>query len=277
VVATASSYRQRSHFQAQDVLESGLATAQQDNGWLARSLATGKREGLAIARSLPLSLRGQTQASTWYPSRLPDADDDLYERLMSLYEAHPQLQTSLQNAMATQDLSGQTLKNKKQENFTQLCRYGAKLLKANGGPDCATLELNGWDTHNNLAPRLNHKFKQLDQGLGALKEELGDLWGTTLIAVASEFGRTVAVNGSRGTDHGTASALFLAGGAIKGGRILGQWPGLAKADQYQGRDLRPTSDTHQWLGSALSQHWDLNEQQFQQIFPNQTPISMPLI
>jgi uncharacterized protein (DUF1501 family) len=124
---------------------------------------------------------------------------------------------------------------------------------------------------------LDAQFKELDSGLAAMRTALGDDWKNTAIVIATEFGRTAAMNGTNGTDHGTASALFIAGGAIAGGKVLGEWPGLANAQLYEGRDLRPTSDMRSWVSTVLHQHWGLSAKQLQTIFPNVSLATQPLI
>jgi len=129
------------------------------------------------------------------------------------------------------------------------------------------LEMGGWDTHNSQVNRLNNQFKELDKGLAALKAELGPQWQYTVVVIATEFGRTVSVNGTQGTDHGTASAVFVAGGAVNGGRVAGEWPGLAPQQLYQNRDLKPTSDIRHYLSMILTQHWGLAPPQLDAVFP----------
>lgn len=267
VVAVSTPYRQRSHFDAQDLLESGLSTSDPDNGWLARAAAERGREGLAIARSVPVSLRGKADTRTWYPSNLPETNDDLINRLMGLYEQDTVLRDRLGQALQTESML-ENERGGKRAQFGSLASAAARLLKAEQAPCCAMLEMGGWDTHNNLVPRLGKQFEQLDAGLQALHTELGKQWDNTLVIVATEFGRTVKANGTKGSDHGTASCLMLLGGAVKGGRVLGQWPGLASGALFEGRDLQPTSDTFSWIGAALRQHWQLSADAVQRIFPD---------
>lgn len=289
VVAVASSYRARSHFDAQDQLESGLTTTDHNDGWLARAfeqyqnkLEQNQSEAIAIARSVPLSLRGVSRSAsntatvkTLYPSVLPDADADLYERLEYLYRDKPELQARLQAGLNARDMLSDESKKSKQPKFPQLAKMCGELLAQREYASCAMLEMGGWDTHNAQASRLNRQFKALDTGLAALKTGLGEAWDNTLVVIATEFGRTVAMNGTGGTDHGTGSALLLAGGKLNGGSVLGQWPGLAPEQLYQGRDLQPTSDIRNWLAALLQQHWQLNAGDIAKVFPElevDTPI-----
>jgi uncharacterized protein (DUF1501 family) len=267
VVAVASPYRERSHFDAQDILEAGQMPVTHENGWLARALHAYRGDAVAIARSVPISLRGNSKALTWYPSNLPDAEGDLYERLMQLYEYDQSLHQRLQEGIHTRNNLSMSGENVNKPKFANLAESCGKLLAGSAQTHCAMLEMGGWDTHNAQAQRLDTQFKELDAGLAALRAALGEDWKNTAIVIATEFGRTAAVNGTNGTDHGTASALFLAGGAIAGGKVLGEWPGLAKAQLYEGRDLRPTSDMRSWVSTVLNQHWGLSAKQLHTIFP----------
>ncbi len=276
VVAVASPYRERSHFDAQDILESGQMPVNNDNGWLARAVNFYRGDAIAIARSVPISLRGNHKALTWYPSNLPEAEGDLHERLMQLYEGDASLHQRLQEGINTRNMA-MDANNAARPKFANLTESCGKLLAGNAHTHAAMLELGGWDTHNALVPRLEQQFKELNAGLAALRTALGADWNNTVIAIATEFGRTVAVNGTGGTDHGTASALFLTGGAIKGGKVLGEWPGLSKEELYDGRDLRPTSDIRSWIGAVLAQHWGLTTQQLNSVFPNVTAAEKQLV
>ncbi len=277
VVAVASPYRERSHFAAQDVLESGQSPANAENGWLARALAgsgLSGNTGVAIARSVPVVLRGDQTAQTWYPSALPPADQDLYQRLLALYAEDEALQLRLQEGMATRlamDMTPPASGELRHPSFASLGRACGEMLAENPALRGATLEMGGWDTHNQQIARLTQQFRQLDAGLAALRTGLGGAWSSTVIAIGTEFGRTVASNGTGGTDHGTASVMFLAGGALSGGKVLGDWPGLAYASLHQRRDLRPTSDVREWLGGALQLAWGLDDAALQRVFPGVRP------
>ena len=277
VVAVASPYRSRSHFDGQDVLESGLTVANHDSGWLGRALEVSAGQGLAMAHSLPVSMRGQGHVSTWFPSRFRVAEDDLYNQLFKLYESDDALRMRLEQGLQTRAMAEGAMSGNRKAHFEALAKAAGMLLKGDNTPDALMLEMGGWDTHENEVFRLNRQLKQLDDGLGALKKELGSVWNDTLVVVATEFGRTVKVNGTMGTDHGTGSALFLAGGAVKGGRVLGDWPGLKSSELYEGRDLMPTSDVRRWIGTALQQHWKMSDQHIASVFPDLSFDQTPLI
>jgi len=272
ISAVYSGFNKRSHFDGQDYLESGLAAPDLENGWLARAIQVKNKQAISISQSTPISLRGaQQQAKTWFPSYLPDAETETYQALQTLYQDNPLLLSRLQEGLAVDALlAEQSVINKNKGNFINLSRSCGQLL-AEKGTDCAMLTLGGWDSHKAQAGQLKRQLSLLDKGLQALKVALAEQWNNTLVIVATEFGRTVRENGTRGTDHGTASALFLAGGKVNGGQVLGQWPGLADDQLYQQRDLQPTSNSFDWIAAALQQHWQLNQQQIKHVFPSHTP------
>jgi uncharacterized protein (DUF1501 family) len=130
-------------------------------------------------------------------------------------------------------------------------------MLAADGSRIAMIETNGWDTHSAQRGRLTTQLRDLDQLLAALKTGLGADWANTLVVVATEFGRTARPNGTGGTDHGQASAAMLLGGAVAGGKVVADWPGLANAALYEGRDLKPTTDLDALIAGALAQHFGL--------------------
>ena len=282
VHAVATPYRSRSHFDAQDVLETGGDTVfGVSDGWLNRSLdalarQTGKQlSGLGIGPALPLVLRGPAETTTWAPAVMPTVDDDTTQRLMDLYAKDPLLGPALAEAIATDDLlgsDGMRARGRTAQQPATLMTAAAKLLTAEGGADVAVVSLDGWDTHANQGARtgsLANKLAGLDEGLAALKQALGPSWRDTAVIVATEFGRTVSVNGTRGTDHGTGGVAFILGGAVRGGRFHGGWPGLAQAALFQGRDLAPTNDLRSVFKGVLMGLWGLDSRVLaQDVFPN---------
>jgi uncharacterized protein (DUF1501 family) len=283
IVAVSSGYAKRSHFDGQDFLESGKGEIDHDSGWLARAIEVKSKSALAIARSTPISLRSSLvrseQVNTWYPSKFKSADEDIYAALNELYKNDTALKENLTSALKVKGLVAENAEgNKKQKGkFVDLAKSCAKLITAEQGVDCAMLELGGWDTHNNQSNRLSRKLTELDTGLAELKAGLGDEWQNTVVIIGTEFGRTAKENGTGGTDHGTASALFLAGGAVNGGKVKGRWPGLEPDELFQQRDLMPTSNSFSWMASVLSQHWQFSEQELQQVFPQVKAYSDSLI
>lgn len=277
IVATESGAQTRSHFRAQDILESGYKFSKNNSGWLNRAVKAYQGDSLAVSHSLPISLRGDHPSQTWYPDNFVQSTDDLYQRLQYLYEYDPELYESLNMGLNTKAQLGDVSSEKKFRQFSKLALSCGKLMHARNGPDCSMLELSGWDTHQQQSSRLHRKFTQLDQGIDSLKEGLADDWENTVVIIATEFGRTVAENGTGGTDHGTASTLFLAGGAVHGGRVEGKWPGLEKEKLFEGRDLASTSDTREWIAAVLKQHWHLSNFDISNVFPDINPINKRLI
>jgi uncharacterized protein (DUF1501 family) len=279
IVAVSSGYERRSHFDGQDFLESGLGEIDFDSGWLGRAIEQKNKRALAVARSTPISLRNSDQVNTWYPSNLKNADDDIYSALAKLYKNDEQLGDALSKGLEVRGMvaNNKSKAQKQKGNFVSLTKACAKLMVGEQGVDCAMLELGGWDTHNNQGSRLQKKLSELDTGLDQLKLGLADEWKNTVVVIATEFGRTAKENGTGGTDHGTGSALFLAGGAIKGGEVQGTWPGLKPDTLFEQRDLMPTSNTFAWIGNVLSKHWGLSEQELKQVFPHINAYNEPLL
>ena len=240
VPACASPYRERSHFDAQDVLETGAAEVfGASDGWLGRALtalpADLKREAVAISGSLPLVLRGSASATSWAPSFAPSASEDTLNRLMDLYAGDALLGPALASAIETNAIASASgmdgMGGKARRNgpgaYKGLAEAAARLLSAEGGPAAAVLSFDGWDTHANQGGangQLALRLAGLDVALRELRNGLGAHWPKTVVAVVTEFGRTVAENGTGGTDHGTGSAAFLLGGAVSGGKFGGDWP-----------------------------------------------------
>ena len=266
--AVASPCRERSHFDAQNVLENGTATPYgRDAGWLNEALAAAGAGGVALGSSVPLVLRGPARVASWSPSRLPAPDADLLERLARLYAEDPVLAAPF---AAARDSQGMVAGGGGQGPLALVRAAGAFLAKAEG-PRVATIDFGGWDSHANQVGEfspLTRNLKQLDRGVAALKESLGPAWRRTAVLMVTEFGRTVAPNGSRGTDHGTAGAAFVLGGAVRGGRVVAQWPGLGERDLYEGRDLRPTLDLRALFKAALAAQLGVGESALEtQVFP----------
>ncbi len=264
-------YRERSHFDAQQVLESGgVRPYELTTGWLGRALAPSAAKSLALNTSVPLVLRGPGAVDTWAPSALPDPSADLIARLERLYGNDAALATALQRAKALHfdgampsdmnTINGKAMGSTgRGGNFTLLSQRATEFLAQPNGPQAAVLELGGFDSHanqSNLNGALSNTLRQLDAGLSALREGLlaSGTWARTVVVVATEFGREVAVNGTLGTDHGSGGAAFVLGGAVKGGRVIADWPGLAKRDRFEGRDLRITTDLRAVLRGVLADH-----------------------
>jgi uncharacterized protein (DUF1501 family) len=297
--AISSPYRERSHFDGQDVLESGFIQPHAvQTGWLNRALASmqgqSKELGVALGQNIPLVMRGPAPVTSWSPSKLPALDEDTLERITDLYAGDPLLASRLADALAADAIAGEssmdgtslgsgeapavtlavaangraptmqtnaagspTTQGAKPGRYVELVRAVAGFLRRPDGPQVAVFDTTGWDTHANeggAEGQLAGRLAALDAGLRILKEELGPTWTNTAVVLATEFGRTAATNGTRGTDHGTATAAFLLGGAVQGGRVIADWPGLSSRALYQGRDLKPTADLRSLLKGVLSEH-----------------------
>ena len=275
VHAVASPYRSRSHFDGQDVLENGGArVGAARDGWLNRAIAPlggslGHEIAIALAQNTPLVLRGDTSVTSWSPSQLPDASDETIARLQDLYAEDEFFATRLAQALKAQSIAsgmggmGATGRRGNDVAFLKtMMASTARFLTAADGPRIAVLEAGGWDTHANQGASsgaLARRLAGLDSGLSALRAGLGEAWDYTVVAIVTEFGRTVRVNGTRGTDHGTATAAILTGGAVNGGRVIADWPGLAANNLYQGRDLQPTSDLRSLFKGVLVEHLSVPE------------------
>ncbi len=272
VHAVASPYRDRSHFDGQDVLESGATSVGKlRDGWLNRALAAlggsiGNETAIAMAQNTPLVLRGDNSVTSWAPSQLPDTGDSTVHRLQDLYADDAFFATRLAQALKSQEIAGNMGSSRRRgneaEQFRLMMRSTARFLTAENGPQIAVLEIGGWDTHANqgsVSGALANRFSILDGGLTALRESLGAAWSDTVVAVVTEFGRTVKVNGTRGTDHGTATAALLVGGAVNGGHVIADWPGLKDSALQDGRDLKPTTDLRSVFKGVLAEHLLLPE------------------
>jgi uncharacterized protein (DUF1501 family) len=262
--AAASPYRERSHFSAQDTLENGTnsATGARD-GWLARTLPLVRPEGaIAIAEAIPYLLRGGPNVTAWAPSSRKAVDEDTMSRLQMLYAEDPLLSSALEEALQADALAGDTATAHKggppPDRFRTQMEAAARFLLQPTGPRVAVVNFGGWDTHAIQNSRLHQLLARLDNGMDGLRTGLGEAWRHTAVLVVTEFGRTVAINGTGGTDHGTAGIAFLAGGAINGGRVIADWPGLARASQLDGRDLRPTTDLRAVAKGVLADHMKLS-------------------
>ncbi len=271
VVAVAPPYRERSHFDAQDCLENGTGTpGGSHTGWLNRCVgAMGGAEGLAIASVMPLSLRGPAPARTWSPPLPQAVDPRLLERLAPLYAADPELATAFEQVAAgsLDAMAGES--RRVRGRLPDLAGVAARFLAAARGPRVGFVEDSGWDTHGSQARVLGRKLAELDAALEAFHDAARAVWPSTVVVVLTEFGRTVAINGTGGTDHGTGGLALLAGGPVAGGRIGGDWPGLGVRSLYEGRDLRPTGDLRGLLKGVLGQHLRVSEAALEtQVFPD---------
>jgi uncharacterized protein (DUF1501 family) len=290
VHAVATPYRERSHFDGQDVLESGLAApGAADTGWLNRALGAidpggrinpndsnaGGRKAFAVGPVTPLVVRGPAPVLSWTPPRLEPATDDTLMRLLELYR-----HTDVEMARALEERIGLAAIARAggmdmapgqarpagaaqvRAYFAESAGSAARFMARPDGPRVGAIAFDGWDTHANegaVNGRLAALLGALDGAIAALETGMGQAWRDTVVAVVTEFGRTARINGSDGTDHGTGTIALLAGGAVKGGRVIADWPGLKAADLHEKRDLRPTTDLRAVLKGVLREHLRLPE------------------
>jgi uncharacterized protein (DUF1501 family) len=272
VHAAGNGYHTRSHFDAQDLMESGLAAkGNESDGWLNRALALmradGGRLGLAVGGAVPRILRGKVQVASWEPQNIAAASPDFLAALRALYRDDALFGPALAAGLKAQDFSAGVLGDAEMHaqrgygpgGFRVLAEAAGKLLAAADGPRVAALDMGGWDTHVNQGAatgRLAQTLAGLADGLDAFVKALGPAWRKTVLVAVTEFGRTVAPNGNNGTDHGSASVLLVLGGAVKGGRVYGDWPGLDRLEED--RDLRVATDARSVMKGILRDHYGLD-------------------
>lgn len=296
--AACHGYRDRSHFDAQDAFDRGTIDKGVRDGWLNRTLAamppraTGDR-AMAIGATPPLSMRGDAVISSWVPAEGEGLDPDTLRRLAELYRPDQDLGPNFEKGFKAEAM-GRTLTEGERDQLTSAqargfiaqARAAAGFLKDPAGPRLITLDYGNWDSHatqnvrfmpgqtsaGGFQGRFAEYYIGLDRGLAALRDGLGQEWANTVVMVVTEFGRTVRINGNRGTDHGTGGAAFLAGGAVKGGRIIADWPGLAPAQLFQDRDLRTTLDLRALCKGVLREHLAIGDGAIDGIFPQSREI-----
>jgi uncharacterized protein (DUF1501 family) len=285
VHAAATPYRERSHFDGQDVLESGFPRpAKVESGWLNRALGTleageraqspNGRRTFAVGPVTPLVVRGPAPVFSWAPPRLPPVADETTMRLLDLYRhTDPELAQVMEDRMGLAPLAPPRPTGVRPQDmgpavqlgniniikayFSEVAGAAGKVLANTDGPRVGALALDGWDTHANegaVTGRLSNLLGALDGALAAVEQNMGPAWQETVVALITEFGRTARINGTDGTDHGTGTVALLVGGALKGGRVIADWPGLKEADLLDKRDLKPTTDLRAVLKGVLKDH-----------------------
>jgi uncharacterized protein (DUF1501 family) len=279
--AAATAYRERSHFDGQDVLESGvLVPHAAQTGWLNRALAAQTNaagraapRGVALGSNVPLMLRGPAAVASWAPAQLAALDEDTLQRIADLYSHDPLLSQRLGDAQSANSMAGEDSSAAPaggNNRYAQVIRATAGFLANEAGPRVAVFDTTGWDTHageGGARGALGNRFGALDGALRDLKTQLGPTWRHTAVLLVTEFGRTAAVNGTGGSDHGTGTAAFLLGGAVHGGRVISDWPGLTAADLYQQRDVRPTLDMRAVFKGTLEEHMGVAAASLDAVFP----------
>ncbi|MHB8283305.1 MAG: DUF1501 domain-containing protein [Caulobacteraceae bacterium] len=286
VPAAAIPQRIRSHFEAQDLLESGgeqLYGA--TTGWLNRALSalTPDRRvtAISIGAQEPLVLRGPTAVQSWSPGGHEVGDlSRVKATLADLYQADPVLGPALASGLETEARARTMTSDQAQARDVRgFAITAGKFLSSDGGPSVAVLSLDGFDTHANQGAAnglLAARLTSLDDAVAGLKEGLGPSWSQTVVLAVTEFGRTAHVNGTGGTDHGTASTMILAGGALKPGGLIGDWPTLAPAKLFENRDLAPTLDVRQVFKTALMDHLGVDRRSLDTIVFPDSAIAPPI-
>lgn len=274
VHAVASRYRDRSHFDGQNILESGgMRPYQRKDGWLNRLVGLipeTDASGIAISQTIPLALQGPNNSSSYAPSRLPDASDGYMQRISNLYMNDPRLHMLWEESVSTREVAEGMEGGGNMRRASDVAALTARMLSAEDGARIAMVETNGWDTHFGQRQRLRRELGNLDTFIASLKGELGPIWNDTMVIVATEFGRTAAVNGTGGTDHGTGSAALMYGGSLGGGIVMGDWPGLRQSDLYQGRDLKPTAGLETVIATSVASHFALDPERTKRVlYPDQ--------
>lgn len=273
--AVAIPARLRSHFDAQDVLESGgAAVREQQDGWLNRALGVkAESEGLAIGSQTPLILAGRQETASWAPGAGAASEGRLASLLQDLYVGDPLLSRALAIGLETEAEAASAAGGQIATNDSRgIGQAVARLMTVDQGADMVALSLDGYDTHarqgadeGQLASRLSVQ----DQLIDGLSTGLGDAWSRTVVVVATEFGRTARANGTGGTDHGTASTALLTGGALRRGGLIGDWPTLAENRLFEGRDLAPTLDVRSIFKGLLRDHMGLDQTDIERtVFPD---------
>jgi uncharacterized protein (DUF1501 family) len=300
--AVATPYRDRSHFDGQDILESGYAgPGASDTGWLNRALAGLAGDGHVTANGAkalgmgavpPLVVRGHAPVMAWVAERVPPTSPDTAMRLAELYRhTDPMLAAALESSAtlaAVAKDSGLDMGDdgdyrraapgiaKFKAYLTEAMTAAGKYLGHRDGPRVAAIAVDGWDTHSNegvAEGRLAQILGGLDGAIATFEATMGDAWRETAVAFITEFGRTAHINGSFGTDHGTGTVALLAGGAVKGGRVLTDWPGIKEEQLYEARDLKPTTDLRALLKGVLRDHLRVDEAALaRDVFPDSASV-----
>jgi uncharacterized protein (DUF1501 family) len=212
------------------------------------------------------------------PQKLLPANEDTQARLLDLYKhTDPKLAAALEARMRLAALGATGLSDAAMVDgaalavpgiagvrayFVEAAGTAARFLAKPDGPRVGAVGFIGWDTHINegaASGQLANLLGALDGALAAIETNMGDAWRETVVTVITEFGRTARINGTNGTDHGTGTVAFLAGGALRGGRVIADWPGLKQAQLYEERDLKPTTDLRAVLKGLLRDHLRVDE------------------
>ena len=258
VHASSFPYTGRSHFDGQNIMETGILTPYASKtGWLGRLLeAQGHQDevdALGLSLPIPLILRGSRNNDNFYPSFMPPALNMVLENLKPAYASNPSMMKILDGVVSRErSLTLRTTTKKRHIGLADLAIEAAKRLNMDDGPRVAVLDHLGFDTHANAPFQSDSTMSELDNAIRVFKNELSeDVWNKTYIVTVTEFGRTAAENSGLGTEHGYASLVMVLGGALQSGGIIADWPGLKQSELFQGRDLMATIDSRSVYGSVM--------------------------
>ena len=281
----------RSHFDAQDYMESGTPGVKSTkDGWMNRLLEQLPQEQLTqalnVGNTTPRILKGVMPVSHLRPGKnsanpLPIDNPKVNHAFNSLYSGSDRLSLAYQEGMKAREMILAELRQEMMSasrgapsvaNFVDDASEVAKLMVGDTKTQLAFMDIGQWDTHINQNRMLDRLLPPLGQGLATLVKGLGSIYSDTVIVVMSEFGRTVKENGNQGTDHGHGNVMWLLGDAVKGGKVYGEWKGLTESVLYEGRDLPVTTDFRKAIASILTQHMSISASNLAQIFPGYQPV-----
>ena len=236
--ATSFPYVKRSHFEGQNLMQAaGLSPFSEKTGWLGRALDLANVPGNALSLDMPLILRGNDDNDNFFPANIKNSS--VNTSLINLIsKAHDNDEAEIFSKLSLKASNAY----KVPRDPVSLAEYAGKEMSKENGPNASVIRIGQFDTHANQVGAHDEQLKIIDDVFAGYRRGLGDAWDKSIILTLTEFGRTVAVNGTRGTEHGYGTAGLLAGGTISKGRVIAQWPGLSKKDQFEGRDLMATLD-----------------------------------
>ena len=263
-------YTMRSHFEGQDLMESGgHKPFTEYTGWLGRGMETAGLEGLAIALPMPLILRSKANLDNYFPTKLSTPSPEIMKRVSETYPDNSNLKSTIERVMMR---PYSMLSGRGSRKAYRLAGTAAKALAKPDGPRVAVFDINGFDTHaaqGGSDGEHADKLYNLDKIFGKLRENLGTSFDDTLIVTLTEFGRKIEQNGGNGTEHGYGTAVLMMGGLIKKAQVFSDWPGLKRKNMFEGQDLQATIDARSIYCSAMAMAFDTDFEKLQrQVFWN---------
>ena len=269
VHATSFPYTGRSHFDGQNIMETGNEQPYATNtGWIGRAMNAGGFSSLAVSLPIPIILRGNDINSNYFPSKFGELPSNDYDDISKLWNDDHQLSGLLDPIMGRNIPPGRG-------DTRELVTFAASEMHKPNGPRVGLLEFEGFDTHALQGNEDGHhaeNLAELDGVLQNFKNSMGALYDNTVVVTVTEFGRTAAENGTSGTDHGYASAIFLAGGLVNGKQVISDWPGLSESNLHEGRDLLMTIDARDVYAEVVKTVFDLTDEDItRSVFPGYQP------